>query len=257
MPQLRHNRHVRTALDDEGENRTLRTATTLLAAAALATMTAHSHAALNWEGQTGVFLNPLAYTAAEGTHEVSGHFISVDSAGSVKSLSYTAGLKGNVELGYTRVFTDVAGVNDQNIVHAKWQFLPERDETPAVAVWALYRDAESGGSGTDFGVAATKIVMAGDKPLVLDLGVRYTDASGHGLFGFTGDEKLKLEGSIAYFVLPNLAVGAEFRQQPGTRTWKDLAVRYVVNEHLNIDVGLADLGPTIDNQLALGFTYAW
>lgn len=229
----------------------------IVAAAAFALAAAPARAALNWEGQSGVFMNALAFTLGANKTEAGYHFIDLDSVGNIHTASVTHGLGGKAEVGYTRVFTDVPGVNDQNIVHAKYQFLPETKDTPAAAVWVLHRDLVGAGSTTDYGVLASKVLsVIKDHPVIVSLGARSTKSLAQGLYGI-GDREMRFDGLVAVFVTQNLIVGGEFRQQVGSEAWGDIAARYIVNKNLNVDVGLANFGKGFRNQLALGATWAF
>lgn len=213
-------------------------------------------AALHLEGQSGVFLNALAYPLGASKFEVSSHTVDLDSLGSVTTYNLASGFKGNLEFGYTGIASSVNGVKDQSLFLGKWQFAKETNGTPAVAVWVIQRNLADGPSSADFGLSATKIVKAGKLPLVLDLGVRSTRAIGLGLFGFQSDRETKFEGSTALFVTPKLAVGTEFKQQIGGRAWRDIALRWVPSSNLNIDFGIANLNSALDNQVALAATWS-
>ncbi len=236
-------------------HQTLRT--TALTAMGVVTMMCTAHTALNLEGQSGVFLNPLAYTLQQGKTEISSHHVSLDTLGSVSTFNLTSGLRRNVEIGVTQVSSSVDGVRDQSILLAKWQFAPETETSPAVAAWVINRNLSGGGNSTDFGLSATKALTAGKFPVVVDLGVRSTKALGLGLFGFAGDGKLKWEGSAAVFLSRKIVAGTEFKQQIGADTWTDIAFRYIASDSLNIDAGIADLGPGLGNQVALAATWSW
>jgi len=214
-----------------------------------------AHAALDFEGQSGVFLNALAYPLGANKVEVGGHYLSLNSLGQVDTFNLGVGLKKNLELGYTELTTTVDGLKNQNILSAKWQAVAEKKDIPAVAVWAQARHQESGSGSTDLGVSVTKVI-SGDHPIILDLGARRTKALGIGLFGFNHDYKTKLEGVAAVFVTKKLIVGTEFKQQINSKTWTDIAARYVVNNHFNLDAGIADLGPGLGNQIALAATWS-
>jgi hypothetical protein len=214
-------------------------------------------AALHLEGQSGVFLNALAYPVAASKTEISSHSVNLDSLGTVSTYNLSFGLKENVELGITRIASSVTGVSDQNLILGKWQFAGETEKSPALAAWGIYRDLVDGDSSVDLGLSATKIVTVSKRPLVLDLGVRNTKAQGLGLFGFADDREWRLEGSFAYFITPRFAAGAEFKQQVNGDTWKDIAFRYVASDKWNIDAGVANLGDAIDNQVALAVTRVW
>ncbi|MCC6483261.1 MAG: DUF3034 family protein [Armatimonadetes bacterium] len=233
------------------------TVAALAVSAALILPAPGAHAALNWEGQNGVFLNALAYPLGANKTEVAYHYVSLDQVGAVHSASVTHGLGGKADIGYTRVFVDVPGLKDQNIVHAKYQFVAETKNSPAVAVWVLHRDLDGSKSDQEYGIVATKVFSdVKDHPIILSAGVRSTPSLGQGVYGL-GSHKVRFEGLVAIFVTKNLIVGTEVRQQVGSKTWSDLAARYVVNKNLNLDIGLANLGQGFRNQLALGATWAF
>ena len=120
---------------------------------------------LNWEGQTGVFITPLAYTAASpgngfGHPIVAYHFLNAGSVlGNFHTVSVTEGLAGRVEFGYTRDIhqqgssADFSPLWDTgfNLVHAKVNFVKEMPErTPGCphsprVLWCARRIAMSAG----------------------------------------------------------------------------------------------------------------
>jgi len=228
---------------------------TLAAIIVLASAT-HSFAALSFDGQSGVFLNPLAYTIKASGIETSAHTVDLDALGSVQTYNLAFGLKGNVELGFTKYASNVTGVKDQNVFAGKWQFMPESKTSPALALRAVQRTLVDGPSDTEFGISATKIVSVGKNPLVLDLGVRSTKSLGFGLFGVGSDRHTLFEGSAAFFVTKNFAVGTEFKQQIDARAWHDIAFRYVASPNLNLDFGIANFNNALDNQVAFALTYS-
>jgi hypothetical protein len=197
----------------------------------------------------------VAYPLSANKIEVSSHNVDLDELGSVSTFNFATGLGKGIELGFTRITSSVTGVNDQNLLLGKWQFAAEKKSTPAASLWAISRSVLGGSGSTDYGLSLTKLVGSGKHPVLLDVGVRSTKALGLGLFGFGNDRKLKLEGSVAVFVTKRFVVGSEFKQQIGADTWKDIAFRYVVSDRLNIDAGIAALGPDLDNQLALAATW--
>ena len=230
---------------------------TLTALSVLATilLAGGAFAALNFDGQSGVFLNALAYPLAPSTSEVSSHTVDMDSLGTVSTYNFGIGLKKNVELGFTRIASNVTGVRDQNLILAKWQFAAETKKAPAVSVWTIHRSLIGGSSDTDLGLSATKVVTVAKRALILDLGVRSTKALGLGLFGIGNSRETKLEGSAAIFVTSKFIAGTEFKQQIGVRAWHDVAFRYIVNNNLNIDAGIANFNSALDNQAAVALTY--
>lgn len=131
-------------------------------------------------------------------------------------------------------------------------------------------------SGTDFYVAATKAFLDGlfHHVTLVNLTVRGTKANALGLLGFGTDSSkglasgfgtqsddsyhVQLEGSAAVFLRPDVAIGAEFRQQPNNMkypvdstlttigspgTIKDVFIAYFPNKNLSLTAAYADLGP--------------
>lgn len=215
-----------------------------------------AQAALHLEGQSGVFLNTLAYPLGRSKFEVSSHHVDLDKAGTVTTYNIAAGLKDNVEIGYTRVSSAVTGVSDQNLVLAKWQFAAEKKKFPALSIWGIYRDLDKGDNSVDLGVTATKVI-GGKHPIILDLGVRNSKAKAFGLFGYADDRQWLWEGAAGVFATSKLIVATEFKQQVQSRPWRDIAVRYLASKDVNLDAGLANLGPGLDSQWAFAATYAW
>ena len=207
---------------------------------------------LNWEGQTGVFVTPLAYTAASpnsgiGKPVVAYHFLNAGEVlGNFHTVSATAGLFGLAEFGYTRTFHQEGSTpglsplwdGGFNVVHGKIKVLPENvskhNWVPALAVGFVARTQVRHVSGvlsnrdnnnSDFYLVATKTVtQVKGLPLVLNLGYKATNASVFGLAGNAPAYKGRLFGAGA-FVLKGPAksqviLGSEFAQQP--RDVKDL-----------------------------------
>jgi hypothetical protein len=201
---------------------------------------------LNWEGQTGVFVTPLAYTAASprggiGKPAVAYHFLNAGEVlGNFHTASVTVGLAGRTEFGYTRTFHQAgatAGLSPLwrdgfNIVHGKLALVTEnagkRHWAPAISAGFVARTDVRHVSGVlasrpynsgDVYVVATKTVtQTGKVPLVLNLGYRATNASVWGLAGTAPGYKGRLFGAAAFVVKgparSTLILGSEFAQQP-------------------------------------------
>lgn len=224
----------------------------LLAAGLLWNIAPASAQSLNWEGQTGVFITPLAYTAASpktglGRPVVAYHYLDAgDVLGGFHQASVTEGLFGRAEFGYTRTFHQIGGTaglsplwsDGFNAVHGKVNLVPENagknNWLPAIStgfvartqvknVGGVIRNRET--SNADFYVVASKTVtQTKTVPLVFNLGYRATNASVFGLAGNAPAYKGRLFGAAA-FVLKGpgkstLIFGSEFSQQP--REVKDL-----------------------------------
>jgi len=213
-----------------------------------------SHAqALGWEGETGVFVTPLAYTAnveKQKVHPVVAyHYLNAGSViGDFHEASITVGFLQRFELGYTHEFH--AQGNDaslsplwQNgfeIFHGKAMLVPENlhqeNWIPAVSVGFMVRQNvrnvgnlvfEPGGgiSATDSGKTNGDIYMVGSKmihtkpiPILLTGGVRGTNAELWGMGGNAQDWKARAFGSVALpFKLPggnSIIFASEAAQQP-------------------------------------------
>ena len=201
---------------------------------------------LNWEGQTGVFITPLAYTAASpnnsiGKPIIAYHFLDAgDVLGNFHTASATVGLVARTEFGYTRTFHqdgDTAGLSPLwkggfNIVHGKVNAIKEDSSgqkwLPAISGGFVVRSQDQHVSGVlasrnytnaDFYVVATKTVtQIKGLPLVLNFGYKATNASVFGLAGNAPGYKGRAFGAAAFVVKgpakSTLIFGSEFAQQP-------------------------------------------
>jgi hypothetical protein len=192
---------------------------------------------LNWEGQTGVFVTPLAYTAASpannvGKPIVAYHFLDAGPVlGDFHTASVTEGLFGRVELGYTRVFHEDGSTpalsplwtGGFNIAHGKVNVIKENAAKqkwlPAISAGfvervgiqnvsgVLFDNNSSGATNSksynsgDYYVVGTKTVTQTKKlPLVLNLGYKATNASVFGLAGVAPSYTGRLFGAAAFVV---------------------------------------------------------
>jgi hypothetical protein len=202
---------------------------------------------LGYEGPTGIFVTPLAATAASPAHGFGKPLISyhVLAGGPVigtwNTVSITEGVAKRIEFGYTR--EDHAAGNDANlsalwrsglnIFHGKVNVVPENAGktkwVPAISVGGIARtndtnvyDGQNGQSKTngDIYVVATKVITQINKkvPVLVNAGVRGTNASLWGLGGNAPDFSARGFGALA-FVFPGPAKGtiilaSEVAQQP-------------------------------------------
>jgi hypothetical protein len=205
---------------------------------------------LNWDGQTGVFITPLAYTAASpktgfGRPIVAYHFLNAGPVlGNFHTLSVTAGLGNRVEFGYTRDVHQqgsTAGLSPLwdsgfNLVHAKVNVVAENAGKqawlPAISGGFVARTQDRNVSGllatpnksytnADFYLVASKtITQTKPVPIVLNLGYKATNASVYGLAGNAPGYTGRLFGAAAFvFTGPaksTLIFGSEFSQEPRT-----------------------------------------
>lgn len=131
---------------------------------------------------------------------------------------------------------------------------------PQISVGVQHKRADRGAviaaiggrhaSGTDFYVAATKVVLS--QSLVLSGTVRFTKANQLGLLGFGGDRndryKPHVEASAGVMLARNFVVGAEFRSKPSNLSFAreqnaaDLFAAWSVSSRVAITAAYADLG---------------
>jgi hypothetical protein len=204
---------------------------------------------LNWEGQDGIFVTPLAYPVPSadktlGRPIVAYHYLDAGPVlGGFHQASVTAGAFNRVEFGYTRDLHQsgtTTGLSDLwsdgfNVFHGKLNLVRERRGwLPALSAGFVARSQVQnvGGvirkkptSNADFYMVATKTVTQVRKlPLVFNLGFKATDASLLGLAGnapayqgrFFGAAALALRGPGRSTIL----LGSELMQEP--RTVQDL-----------------------------------
>jgi len=222
---------------------------TLVVAAGLSTASAQS---LNWEGQTGVFVTPLAYTAPSddrgfGKPALAYHFLNAGEVlGGFNQVSTTMGVFDRIEFGYTRTVHydgSTAGVSDLwssgfNTFHGKFNVVPENAGNqgwlPALSTGFVVRSQVRNVGGVilgqdttnaDFYVVATKtLTQLKALPLVLNLGFKATNASLLGIAGNAPAYQGRLFGAVAIpFKGPGrstIMLASEFLQEP--RSVQDL-----------------------------------
>ncbi len=113
--------------------------------------------------------------------------------------------------------------------------------------------------GWDYTVTASK-TFAGilPKPFILSAGLRSTEAAHTGLLGFTENRDVVFETSAVFFLTDRLLLAGEYRQKPnhvqpfGTLVgreddWWDVALGYIVNDHLTVALGYAQFGEVLNN----------
>ncbi len=219
----------------------------------LGTVTSSQAQALGWEGETGIFVTPLAYTAnveKQKVHPVVAyHYLNAGSViGDFHEASVTVGFLQRFELGYTHEFHAQGNnaslsplwQNGFEIFHGKAMLIPENlhqeNWIPAVSVGFMARQNvrnvgnlvfEPGGgiSATDSGktngdvyMVASKMVHTKPIPILLTGGVRGTNAELWGMGGNAPDWKARAFGSVAFpFKLPggnSIIFASEAAQQP-------------------------------------------
>ena len=139
---------------------------------------------------------------------------------------------------------------------------------PQVAIGAQFKSNDRGAviafvggqeaSGTDYYVSATKLFLG--QSFLLNTTLRVTKANHFGILGFGGNGHSgyspQFEGSLAYLLSRNFAVGAEYRTKPNNlliakenAAW-DIFAAYFLSKHLSLTAAYVDLGNIVikDNQ---------
>jgi hypothetical protein len=201
---------------------------------------------LNWQGQTGAFITPFAYTSASparnlGKPQVSFHYLDGGKViGGMYQASVTVGLCNRAEFGYTRTL-DSAGstpvfsplfANGFNTLHGKVLLLREnhgkKPYLPAIS-WGFVartqvrrvggvlnsRDTSNG----DFYLVATKLVTQMKAlPVLLNVGFRETNAVVMGIGGNAPAWQGRWFGAAGFVLKAPLGsrvvVGSEAAQEP-------------------------------------------
>ena len=201
---------------------------------------------LGWEGETGVFVTPLAYTAASpangfGLPSVGYHYLNGGSVlGDFHEVSVTEGALSRVEFGYTRAL-HTAGDNPTfsslwnngfNITHGKVNLIREnaakQSWLPAISAGFIVRTQVRNVGGAiqnkdtvngDIYIVATKTVtQIKHLPLVFNGGYRATNAE---LWGMGGNAPAMVGRAFAAAALvvkgprhSSIIFGSEMAQQP-------------------------------------------
>jgi hypothetical protein len=201
---------------------------------------------LNWEGQTGAFVTPFAYTSPSpakgfGLPAVSFHYLDGGNVlGGFYEVAGTVGFLKRFEAGYTRALNSdgsVTGLSPLfnggfNIFHGKAILLDENagkhSYIPAISLGFVARTNVQRVGGVlnnkdthnqDFYIVATKTIPYFKVlPIVASLGFKATNGSVLGIAGNAPNWQGRLFGSAA-FVVPGplkskMVFGSEFLQEP-------------------------------------------
>jgi hypothetical protein len=200
-------------------------------------------AQLNWEGQTGGLITPFAYTSSSsmgiGRPQLALHYMNGGQVlGNEFQVSITAGFLKIAEGGFTRTFNVQGGdemaplfANGFNAGHIKFRLMPENAWrtwfVPAIATGAIVRTQvrrvtevteRENTTATDFFLVGTKTIANLRVPIVLNLGVKLTNASMFGIAANSPGWEFKPFGGLFFTVKApqhsHLTLGAEFARQP-------------------------------------------
>ena len=111
--------------------------------------------------------------------------------------------------------------------------------------------------GTDFYIAASKLYL--NQSVLLNGTVRFTKGNQYGLIGFGGPDgssyRPEFEGSVAYLLRKDLAIGAEVRTKRGNlkngalnlteQTAYDVFVAYAPMKNVSVTAAYVDLGQIV------------
>lgn len=240
------------------------------------------------EGAAGGGLSPWAVIGGYGTRDQIGgnaYYTRVNlSDYNLQSYGALVGIRDRVELSVSRQAFDTEAVGAalglgqgftirQDTYGIKVKLagdavLEQDSWMPQIAIGVQHKRNDQAGllaaigaksaSGTDVYVSATKLYLA--QSLLLNATVRMTKANQFGILGFGGDRhdgyKPQFEGSAAYLLNRNLAVGAEFRSKPDNLNiahendaW-DAFIAWAPVKNVSLTVAYVDLGNIVirDNQ---------
>lgn len=232
------------------------------------------------EGSGGGGIVPWALITGYGTRDAIGgnaHYTYVHTSNfDLHSSGAAIGLYDRVEVSFARQWLDLRSVGpkvglgknytiDQNIAGVKVRLfgdaIYDQDRWwPQVSVGAQYKANNRGAllsaigarssDGVDFYIAATKLFLS--QSVLVSATVRATRANQFGLLGFGGDRNAgytaQFEGSLAYLVNRNLAVGGEIRTKPDNlkfahedNAW-DIFAAWFITKNVSATVAYANLG---------------
>jgi hypothetical protein len=189
----------------------------------------------------------------------------------------SAGLFDRVEISYTHQWFDTGKTGgrlglgngftfSQDIVGAKVRLFGDAvyDQDswlPQIAAGVQYKRAgkgpilsavgAGGNNGTDFYIAATKVLLR--QSLLLNVTARLTKANQFGLLGFGNaagaDYELEWEFSAVYLLTRRLVAGMDYRTKPNNLAFaregdaRALYLAYFPSKHLSVTLAGVDLGP--------------
>jgi hypothetical protein len=233
----------------------------------------------NIEGSAGGGLTPWAIIGGNGTKEQIGGTVFYTN---VRANDYTlntggalVGLFDRVELSFaqqkfdTREVGGALGLGNgfkftQKIYGVKVRVagdavLEQDSWLPQIAIGLQHKKNDRGDllralgvkrdKGTDVYVSATKLFLSSS--VLVNGTLRFTKANQTGILGFgtNAQDKYKpyAEGSIAYLLRKDLAIGAEFRQKPDNLAfkednWYDIFIAYAPSKNISLTLAYVDLG---------------
>ncbi len=254
--------------------------------------------AIGIEGYGGLFGTYTAYLvnsakedAIFGMPSVAYTYVNLGQGRHINSFALTETLWDRVELGYAYNLMDLgdlpqaAGFSDDTVglhnFNTRFALIKEGDFDlpwmPAITAGIHYKyndtiddiNSDLGGAlrgigiadndGVDFTLYGTKLITALPRPVLIDLGIRATEAAHIGLLGFTDDYEVMLEGNLFVFATDKFLVGGEYRMKPNEYNripglieaeddWWTLCVCYIVNDNMTISGGYGHFGDVLNHE---------
>ncbi|HEU0071768.1 MAG TPA: DUF3034 family protein [Alphaproteobacteria bacterium] len=246
------------------------------------------------EGAGGGGLVPWALISGYGTRDAIGGNVHYTYVGlndyDLQTGGVAVGLFDRVELSYARQAFQTGDTGatlglgrgftfHQDIIGAKVRLFGDAifDQDgwlPQVSVGAQYKindryaTVKSLGAkddtGVDYYVAASKLFLA--QSVLANATLRATRANQYGILGFGGDKNddytLQFEGSLAYLLHRQIAVGAEFRSKPDNLAFAkeenagDIFAAFFVNKNISITAAYVMLGDIATTKEQNGFYFS-
>jgi hypothetical protein len=217
------------------------------------------------EGQAGGGIVPWALLSGG---KPTASFTWVDSGDyTLTSVAIQAAAAERIGLSYARQTFDTGAVGlgkiNVNVFGAKVLLMPMKDGMPAVSVGVQYKQTNASqgfldavgadDTGTDFYLAATKIIPMGNRKLLVNGTIRGTKANQIGILGFGSSTEdgysAQFEGSVGLFLNSNTVFGAEYRMKPDNEIggmkeedWADVFFAHFPNKNMAFVFAYANLG---------------
>lgn len=254
--------------------------------------------AIGVEGFGGVFgtysaylVNPAKEGEIFGLPSVGYTYIHFGQGRHLNTFGITETLWNRLELGYAYNMMDIgdlpqkAGFDDDPVglhnFNARLALIHEGDFDlpwmPAITAGVHYKyndtvddiDRDLGGAlrgigiqdndGVDFTLYASKLFPDLPRPVLVNLGLRASEAAHIGLLGFTNGYEVTFEGNLLVFVTDKFLVGGEYRMKPDEyrripgliedeEDWWTLCACYIVNDHLTLSGGYGHFGKVLNHE---------
>ena len=142
-------------------------------------------------------------------------------------------------------------------VHFKYNHdLDSLDDDLGGVLAGAHMKRDKGMEGTLY---VSKLFAQLGRPVLLNVGVRYTDAVQVGFLGFTRDYRIVPEASAVVLVTDRLGIGGEYRMKKShmasvgkfvqeEQDWCTACACYVINNHLTVSGGYGHFGKVLNHR---------